>query len=125
MSEGYVFIKQYGHPRAHRITGYVQEHILVAEQSLGRFLPPQAVVHHINEIRSDNRSSNLVICEDRAYHVLLHQRMRAYAITGDASMRKCYICKQYDEPKFLKIYPNGTVVHMACGRKKQAGRRRA
>jgi hypothetical protein len=62
------------HPRASN--GYVGEHILVAERALGKQLPPAAVVHHVNEQRRDNRNCNLVICENQAYHALLHARMR-------------------------------------------------
>lgn len=63
------------HPGAYP-GGRIYEHILVASDVLGKLLPPGAVVHHINEDRSDNRHSNLVICQDDAYHKLLHKRMR-------------------------------------------------
>ena len=71
---GYVFIWYPSHPRASR--GYVQEHILVAEEVLGKPLPPKTVVHHVNGDIADNRKENLVICENQAYHLLLHRRKR-------------------------------------------------
>jgi hypothetical protein len=72
--DGYVLVYTPGHPRAHR--GYVLEHVLVAERALGKYLPPRAVVHHVNEQRPDNRPTNLVVCENQAYHLLLHARAR-------------------------------------------------
>lgn len=78
--KGYVFVHKPGHPRISKQagrSGYVFEHILVAEAALGKFLPPGAVIHHVNGVKSDNRPSNLVICENQSYHLLLHARAKA------------------------------------------------
>lgn len=63
-----------------RINGkIVFEHILIAEQALGKKLPPGAVVHHMNENRSDNFTPfNLIICPDQTYHFLLHKRKEMF-----------------------------------------------
>lgn len=82
------------HPRANSY-GYVLEHILMVERVIGQHLPLQAEVHHVNEVKHDNRNANFVICEDRSYHMLLHQRKRAFLACGNASARKCWICKQW------------------------------
>lgn len=74
---GYILVACPGHPRAGK-NNYVYEHVLVAEKALGRYLPDGVEVHHVNEIKHDNRGSNLVICEDQAYHRLLHKRMRTW-----------------------------------------------
>lgn len=69
---GYFLLYCPNHPRAD-VKGYVYEHILIAEKALGKYLPPGAVVHHVNGTRD---SGPLVICQDDTYHKLLHKRIR-------------------------------------------------
>lgn len=93
------------------------EHVQVVERVLGKPLPPKAVVHHIDENRSNNHPANLVICPDHAYHALIHRRMRALAECGHAHWRKCWICKKYDDPKNLAIpkrEDKGCIQHLSC-----------
>lgn len=105
---GYVFVHHPGHPRANKNS--IQEHIIVAEHALGRHLPPKALVHHVNGRRCENQGRNLVICEDDAYHLLLHKRARAIKAGHPATWRKCWKCKTYDEPSNLFHY-GSTAVH--------------
>lgn len=76
-------------------------HVLIAEASLGKELPPGVEVHHVNENRADNRPANLVVCPDRQYHMLLHARQRAQDACGNANWKKCCFCKQYDDPALM------------------------
>lgn len=91
---GYILEWKPGHPLAYS-NHYVHQHVLVAESILKRPLTLPHVVHHVDEDKSNNAKSNLVICEDRAYHNLIHQRLRAYKATGNPESRKCVICKQW------------------------------
>jgi hypothetical protein len=100
-SYGYAMIRMPEHPRAHQ-NHYVKEHIVIAERALGKPLPPNAVVHHFNEIKWDNAYGNLVICQDEAYHRLLHARQRALHACGNPNFRKCPYCKTWDNPNDMK-----------------------
>lgn len=101
----------------HGVTKFV--HVMVAESVLGRKLPSRAVVHHVNGDRLDNRPANLVICNDAAYHRIIHRRLNALNACGHAHWRKCWICKQYDKPENLSISPNGmNIRHRDCDSKR-------
>lgn len=107
--------------------GYVLRYILIVEKALGKLLPLLAVIHHHNCNSEDDRNKNLVVCENKAYHNFLHQRMRAYNACGHANWRKCYICKQYDAPNNLYILSKGSAYHKKCKsdlQKKQSQQRK-
>ena len=67
---GYIVTKAYGHPKAYR--NEVYEHILVAEKKLGRYLTKNERVHHINGVKDDNRSENLIVFKNHGEHMRLH-----------------------------------------------------
>ena len=72
---GYIWVYQPSHPFAND-SGYIQQHRLVAEKALGKYIDPKHPIHHVNGTRDDNRNGNLVICEDQAYHRRLHIRAK-------------------------------------------------
>ena len=69
--EGYVMAYAPNHPEA-QSGRYVLEHRLVVEKHLGRFLNKNEVVHHINEIKDDNRIENLQVLSP-SQHTKLHK----------------------------------------------------
>ena len=97
----YIKVYKPDHPRAR--DGHIYEHVAKVEEAIGHILPPQAVVHHINEIRTDNRNENLVACENAGYHNLIHRRMRALRACGHAHFLKCRFCKKYDNPQGMCV----------------------
>ena len=72
--KGYILILNRNHPRAD-MNGYVFEHIVVAEKSIGRDIGQDEIVHHINGIKDDNRPENLIVLS-RAEHTALHNKRR-------------------------------------------------
>lgn len=68
--KGYVRILTPDHPK--NIRGYAYEHRLVVEKYLNRYLESWETVHHINEIKEDNRLDNLFLCS-HSEHSALHK----------------------------------------------------
>lgn len=101
-SMGYIGVLCHGHPRA-TSSGHVLEHILIAEKALGHILPVKARVHHVNGHRGQNTNSNLVICENQAYHLLLHRRERAIQAGAPPHWLSCRYCKNYDAPENMWV----------------------
>ena len=74
ISNGYILIYKPNHPTAMQggnWDGYVYEHILIAEQAIGRSLHDNEVVHHLDFNRANNRFENLLVI-DRGMHGKLH-----------------------------------------------------
>ncbi len=72
ISEGYVRLWNPAHPSSDK-SGYVAEHRLIAEGLIGRHLKKREIVHHINEITTDNRPENLMVLKNKGSHMRLHR----------------------------------------------------
>ena len=71
---GYVLVYQPHHPAANAMgRGYVRRARLVIEKHIGRSLEAIEVVHHINEIRDDDRIENLMVCTN-SEHLSMHHK---------------------------------------------------
>lgn len=73
------------HPASN--SGYVLEHRYVVECAIGRYLESHEVVHHINEVKTDNRLGNLYLCSPEE-HVRIHNRSSKFSSERKANIRK-------------------------------------
>ena len=81
-SDGYIFVLKKEHPRAYK-DGTVLEHIVIAEETLGRPLkyygkrhPDNEVPHHIDDNKSNNNPENLYITTLRGNRII-HKQMES------------------------------------------------
>lgn len=79
--------------------GMVYEHILIAEEILGRELKETEVVHHKDRNRMNNKKSNLMIFKTNSDHAKYHMTNKCektedgtYIGIGDDELYKCPIC---------------------------------
>jgi hypothetical protein len=128
--KGYYSIHVPAHPRASQ-SGEVYEHVIIAERALGRYLPDGVEIHHVDENPRNNTPGNLVICQSKAYHKLLHVRMRVLRAGGDPNTQRiCSTCKRLRTfSEFNRRTSNvGTGLQSACrdcGRTRDTARRSA
>ncbi len=67
----HIEVKIHNHPKSGR-HNKVYQHILIAEEKMGRFLANDELVHHINCVKSDNRPENLFVCKNNGEHFRIH-----------------------------------------------------
>ena len=90
-------------------------HRIVADRALGKPLPPGAEVHHVDGNKQNNAPTNLVICESRSYHRLLHVRTRVLRAGGDPNTQRfCWKCQQLHP--LGGLYGKRQAICKPCGR---------
>jgi len=72
IQQGHVCIKM---PEYHSANsnGYVQRSHYIMEQKLGRHLKRGEIIHHINEIKTDDRPENLQLLKNISEHNKIHK----------------------------------------------------
>jgi hypothetical protein len=78
-SRGRAFVYRPSHPAATR-GGCIPRARAVVEDTLGRILAEEEVVHHINIDRSDDHSDNLYVFTNQSEHMTFHERVKRLGI---------------------------------------------
>ena len=97
-------------PKHHRAkkNGYVDEHIVIAEQKIGRQLKKDEVVHHKDKDKSNNNPENLMVFTTMAAHTAFHRGGKLISLpdgTYDCErlpIRYCEICGKQLKTKRAK-----------------------
>jgi hypothetical protein len=110
--KGYVRILNPDH--RYNIKGYVYEHRLVFESYLDRHLEPWETVHHINEIKTDNRVDNLFLCTVPE-HSAIHREGRKPSDKHRAKMRETMRRKNDEIRERSKINPKNLPGRASAG----------
>lgn len=97
------------HPKNH--FGSIQQHRLVMECHIGRFLRPREVVHHKNGIRTDNTLENLELFPNTEAHMAEHGRLRRADDTLIAKIRAAALDRSVS---FASLGMSPTTVAKIC-----------
>ncbi|WP_025910700.1 HNH endonuclease [Priestia flexa] len=117
--KGYVVLIIKTHPFSSNQNGCVFEHRVKMEEHLGRYLTEKEIVHHINEIKDDNRIENLQVM-DRGEHTRHHHE--GSSLSDDAkkqiadkakkrlSNKKLHPSYKNIDKELMELFKNGNTV---------------
>lgn len=106
---GYVIVNIPEHPKAFNAISMpdrknfcVYEHVVVAEEMLGRSLGTDEVVHHLDFNRSNNSPENLLVLLN-SEHAKLHQWLKNFTLRPNNKQREridagCIRCNHCEKP---------------------------
>lgn len=101
---GYKYVYKPEHHRAFS-NGVVYEHILVAEEKLGRKLNNFETVHHLDENKLNNNPDNLIVFRTSGDHTAFHNGSKIYRIddvyVAEDNTKFCPICGNIKSNKGL------------------------
>lgn len=83
--KGYIRLLRPEHPNS--VRGYVYEHRVIMEEYLGRYLQSWETVHHINEVKIDNRIENFFLTTF-AEHSAIHRAGKNVSLERKAKLRE-------------------------------------
>lgn len=104
-----------GHPYATK-KGLIQQHRLVAEQIVGRYLKPEEVVHHKDENTLNNDVSNLMVFATASDHASYHgglpiyEKDNVWRAIRILQYQICPVCGK----EFVVKYDNQYICSKAC-----------
>lgn len=100
--QGYRLVMRPDHPKA-SAKGYIQQHVLVMEQKLGRRLVGKEEVHHDDENKGNNHPDNLILMKSRGDHIRHHNLQKS----------SCKFLRQLPRDDLVELYSRLSTVRIA------------
>ncbi|HEC38122.1 hypothetical protein LCGC14_0797880 [marine sediment metagenome] len=99
VKNGYIRIYKPEHSYIDK-NGYISEHRLIIEKHIERYLNQKEIVHHINEVKNDNRIENLFLCKNNTEHSNIHIQIQKLAIEIFKSKKRYGIIFNKEKRKY-------------------------